>query len=189
MAAADVATYAASAAPRAWLEEAGYAVWAIDHSKDWSRELALSRPDVLVFDASERSAEVAGSADEFWEPPEDVPVVVLTRSRGAPLRLDGLPGRAYDYLEKPLDRTRLLMTLRNAVERRQLELRLSHFERSRKSGLVLGDVFPPRLRLDELERIAIESALEHTRGNLSAVGRQLGIGRTTLYRKIKKYGL
>ncbi len=43
--------------------------------------------------------------------------------------------------------------------------------------------------LDEIERDAIERAIERTGGNLSEVVRQLGIGRTTLYRKIKRYGL
>ncbi|MDG2303198.1 MAG: sigma-54 dependent transcriptional regulator [Candidatus Binatia bacterium] len=47
----------------------------------------------------------------------------------------------------------------------------------------------PLMRLDELERLAIENALKHTNGNVSAVVRHLGIGRTTLYRKLKKYGL
>lgn len=43
--------------------------------------------------------------------------------------------------------------------------------------------------LDEVERDAIKRAIERTGGNLSEVVRQLGIGRTTLYRKIKRYGL
>ena len=43
--------------------------------------------------------------------------------------------------------------------------------------------------LEEIERRAIEEALARTNGNLTDVVRQLGIGRTTLYRKLKKYGL
>lgn len=43
------------------------------------------------------------------------------------------------------------------------------------------------MTLDELERWAIEAAMERTGGNLSEVVRQLGIGRTTLYRKLKRY--
>ena len=43
--------------------------------------------------------------------------------------------------------------------------------------------------LEELEREAIESAMESNRGNLSDVARQLGIGRSTLYRKLEQYGL
>jgi len=45
------------------------------------------------------------------------------------------------------------------------------------------------LSLEELEREAITRAMENNRGNLSDVARQLGIGRSTLYRKLEQYGL
>jgi DNA-binding NtrC family response regulator len=40
-----------------------------------------------------------------------------------------------------------------------------------------------------LERSAIEAALQREGHNLSAVARRLGISRSTLYRKLKRYGL
>jgi transcriptional regulator of acetoin/glycerol metabolism len=43
--------------------------------------------------------------------------------------------------------------------------------------------------VDEAERRAIEAAVARTNGNLSEATRQLGIGRTTLYRKLRKYGI
>ncbi|MFO0611632.1 MAG: sigma-54 dependent transcriptional regulator [Polyangiaceae bacterium] len=43
--------------------------------------------------------------------------------------------------------------------------------------------------LEELERQALETALEKTRGNVTEAVRILGIGRTTAYRLIKKYGM
>jgi len=53
---------------------------------------------------------------------------------------------------------------------------------------------PPRkppgvIRLDELERRAIIDALQFTAGDRSRTAELLGIGRTTLYRKIKRYKL
>ncbi len=45
------------------------------------------------------------------------------------------------------------------------------------------------LNLEELEREAIIRAMENNKGNLSDVARQLGIGRSTLYRKLEQYGL
>jgi len=45
------------------------------------------------------------------------------------------------------------------------------------------------LPLTEVERIAIQRALELTDGNISETARRLGVGRTTLYRKIDEYGL
>ncbi|MEZ4687043.1 MAG: sigma-54 dependent transcriptional regulator [Bacteroidia bacterium] len=46
-----------------------------------------------------------------------------------------------------------------------------------------------RLSLEEMERKTIEEAIKQHEGNLSAAAKTLGLGRTTLYRKIAKYGL
>ncbi|WP_430883629.1 sigma-54-dependent Fis family transcriptional regulator [Fusibacter sp. JL216-2] len=43
--------------------------------------------------------------------------------------------------------------------------------------------------LAELEREAIQLAIAYSKGNLVKAAKSLGIGRTTLYRKIEKYGL
>ncbi len=43
-------------------------------------------------------------------------------------------------------------------------------------------------RLDELEKETIRFALTHYRGQMSEIARRLGIGRSTLYRKMKEYG-
>jgi two-component system, NtrC family, response regulator HydG len=44
-------------------------------------------------------------------------------------------------------------------------------------------------KLDEMERKAIIAAIERHRGNMSQVAKELGLGRTTLYRKMEKYGI
>ncbi|MDQ7007306.1 MAG: sigma-54 dependent transcriptional regulator [Acidobacteriota bacterium] len=43
--------------------------------------------------------------------------------------------------------------------------------------------------LEEVERQHVRRAVEACRGNLSQAARRLGIGRTTLYRKLKRFGL
>ncbi len=48
-----------------------------------------------------------------------------------------------------------------------------------------GNVRP----LDELERETIRFAIAHYRGQMSEVARRLGIGRSTLYRKLEGLGL
>ena len=54
-----------------------------------------------------------------------------------------------------------------------------------------GDAPPKRpiLPLSELERRAILDALEYTKGDRAVAANLLGIGRTTLYRKLKEYHL
>jgi two-component system response regulator HydG len=45
------------------------------------------------------------------------------------------------------------------------------------------------LPLADVERSAIKRALERTNGDRAITARLLGIGRTTLYRKLKEYRL
>ncbi len=47
----------------------------------------------------------------------------------------------------------------------------------------------PITNLTEIERKAISEAIRKNKGNMSKAARELGLGRTTLYRKIEKYGL
>jgi transcriptional regulator of acetoin/glycerol metabolism len=45
------------------------------------------------------------------------------------------------------------------------------------------------LNLDELEKRAIQRALGQFQGNLTKAAQALGLGRTTLYRKMARHGL
>jgi two-component system response regulator HydG len=45
------------------------------------------------------------------------------------------------------------------------------------------------ITLEAAERLQIVRALEACNGNRSMAAQRLGIGRTTLYRKLKEYGL
>jgi DNA-binding NtrC family response regulator len=56
---------------------------------------------------------------------------------------------------------------------------------SRKANLEKKEA----LSLDDMERKAILVALQKYQGNMSQVARELGVGRTTLYRKMLKYGI
>lgn len=81
--------------------------------------------------------------------------------------------------------------LKHAMERAIIvsdagELTLDNFlmrSRGRPSGKVQA------LNLETLERDAIEKAIHQCEGNLTQVAKVLGLGRTTLYRKMERYGL
>jgi DNA-binding NtrC family response regulator len=45
------------------------------------------------------------------------------------------------------------------------------------------------LNLDEMEKKTIIAAIQKYQGNMSKVAKELGVGRTTLYRKLTRYGL
>lgn len=50
-------------------------------------------------------------------------------------------------------------------------------------------VSAPDYNLEEVEKAAIKNAISKHEGNISKAAKELGLGRTTLYRKMNKYGL
>ena len=80
--------------------------------------------------------------------------------------------------------------LQHAIERAIImsdgsKLRKQDFLLSRKETKEKKEV----MNLEEMERKAIASAIQKYAGNMTKVAKELGLGRTTLYRKISKYGL
>jgi transcriptional regulator of acetoin/glycerol metabolism len=57
------------------------------------------------------------------------------------------------------------------------------------TGYTNQAVSSPVIPLMELERRAIINALDYTKGDRAVAAHLLGIGRTTLYRKLKEYQL
>ncbi len=51
------------------------------------------------------------------------------------------------------------------------------------------NIHTPDLNLEEVEKEAIQRAIIKNGGNISKAAKELGLGRTTLYRKMDKYGL
>ena len=48
---------------------------------------------------------------------------------------------------------------------------------------------PETLNLNDLEKAALEKALQMTGGSIPAAAQMLGVGKTTAYRKVKQYGI
>ena len=80
--------------------------------------------------------------------------------------------------------------LQHAVERAVI---MSDGHRLGSSDFLLEDkkvnLPPSTLNLDEMEKVAIEKAITKNQGNISKAAKELGLGRTTIYRKLDKYGI
>lgn len=55
-------------------------------------------------------------------------------------------------------------------------------------GVVAQNMVLMGKTLSQIEKLAIESAMTRLEGNITATCRELGIGRTTIYRKLRQYG-
>jgi DNA-binding NtrC family response regulator len=92
--------------------------------------------------------------------------------------VQALRAGAWDYLTKPVDADTLVQCVGQAIR-----------DQANNGTNRSTSELSTSMTLDELERHAIEAALKRTSGNVTQAMKQLGIGRTTLYRKLKRYGL
>jgi DNA-binding NtrC family response regulator len=75
------------------------------------------------------------------------------------------------------------------VGQREVQREIVRIEMRDPNAIKLLDENGDVHRLEWLEEKAIRFALSHYRGQMSEMARKLGIGRSTLYRKMKEYGL
>ena len=73
--------------------------------------------------------------------------------------------------------------------RTERDLQMSGVPALPASGVLAGASPQAILPLAEVEKRAILDAMEYTKGDRTLAASMLGIGRTTLYRKLKEYGL
>ncbi len=128
--------------------------------------------------------------------PEDFPqIVASTDPQSARARIVGATLSAVDQSSAMTDGDQQHAGMRDtaaASDIRNLPPSAHHPATRRVSqyGMVsMFDEFGEIRRFEELEEDTIRFAIDHYRGRMSEVARRLGIGRSTLYRKLKDYGI
>ncbi len=178
-----------------WLGGAGYQL--AEHANG-STLLQDAPPAVACIDLELRS--LAETLKYLQTRDPDLPVIILSAQRELEAAISTMPGGAYDFVARPLDRTVLLGAVARAAERRILSNNVRRLERElaktradldQPSAEVGGNPDPLAdvLDLRELERRAISRALKRAGGSMTRAAKLLGIGRATIYRKLAAYGL
>lgn len=123
------------------------------------------------------------------------PVIALLKYSNMPFIESLLRSGVIDYLTIPCPTERMQTTIRNALALHHLRQNMDHLLRTnhvshqarsalRQISLTHEDGTFKKLR--ELENEIIFQALEMQNGCLARTAKKLGIGRTTLYRKLKE---
>jgi DNA-binding NtrC family response regulator len=110
-----------------------------------------------------------------------VAVVVITADGSLNRAVEAMREGALDFLVKPFNADRLLITLGNVLERRRLNSMLESL--SSHAGGENGDG-PQVLPLHVTERNAIEQAIRACDGNVVRAAALLEISASTIYRKL-----
>ncbi len=92
------------------------------------RLLARAQPALVLLDVKLPDGEGLALLDELARGRRGVPVVVMTAHGSVQLAVEAMRRGAVDFLVKPFDDTRLVTTVRNALEKSDLERKLRSYE-------------------------------------------------------------
>jgi len=76
--------------------------------------------DVVLCDIKMQEMDGMEVLEKMLEQPRDVPVIMISGHGDIEIAVEAIKKGAFDFLEKPLDLNRLLITIRNALERSDL---------------------------------------------------------------------
>jgi len=141
---------------KGWLEAAGYVTWSFTEGQSFLRGrpeqaaaicLDLGLGDVSGFEVLKALRRVDA----------DVPTVAIAASGDAASAVNALRNGAYDYLLKPLDNDRLVLSIHRAVERWELGRSLDHLRqelaRRGRYDQLIGQSAPMEELSRQVERV------------------------------------
>jgi DNA-binding NtrC family response regulator len=103
--------------------------------------------------------------------------------------LSGIEQGAVDFILKPWPQERLLATVRMALALRRTREEVKRLKTQQLPLPHSSNTHLDTTNLFELERRIIERALQRNNGNVKRTATELGLTRTSLYRRLDKYGL
>lgn len=99
-----------------WLEIGGFEISCLSGGESCMQALTEDVPSVILLDVNMPGTDGMEVLRQIREHNPLIPVVMLTANDGVESVVRAMKLGAYDYLTKPLDRTKLLTTVKNAAE-------------------------------------------------------------------------
>ena len=118
----------------------------------------------------------------------DTPFILITAYGDVPSAVEAMKLGAADYMTKPVNPEALLKLIEKWLETSRSGGRTAQADQPFGYAAATGDIgIPPGTSLEELERAAVERALEEHHGNRTHAAKTLGISVRTLQRKLKAW--
>ncbi len=102
------------------LELEGYEVDLAENGKEGVEKYAETKYDLVLTDIKMPEMDGLEVLSLIMEKNSDVPVVMISGHGNIDTAVDAIKKGAYDFIEKPLDLNRLLITVKNAIEKKDL---------------------------------------------------------------------
>ncbi len=137
------------------LEGEGYEVETFDSAESFWPRLDGGPIDVILLDVRMPGQDGLAALEKLRERRTDVPVIMISGHASVEEAVRAMSSGAVDFLEKPLGRERVLVTVSNAVERRALSARVRALEAEEGAkDEMLGESAPMRQVRSQIAKVA-----------------------------------
>ncbi len=140
-----------------WVQIAGFDSSAFSDGDSCLQALTEDLPMVILLDINMPGMDGMEVLERIHSHNPLVPVIMLTADDAVESVVRAMKMGAWDYLTKPLDRTKLLTTLNNAEERFRLQSRVAQLEREvsgRGYAGIVGNSAPMQNIFRQLDRLS-----------------------------------
>jgi DNA-binding NtrC family response regulator len=117
------------------LKQEGYAVVEAENGMQAVKLFRKSPPDAVLLDLHMPHMSGVDAMHELRKIGPDVPIIILTAHGDIPTAVEAIKTGVYDFMVKPPDFDRLVITLRRAIETRRLEKEVERAQTALKSSL------------------------------------------------------
>jgi len=140
-----------------FLERAGHEVVVYHDGESFLAALGAMMPDAICLDLSMPGIGGFETLELIKERQSQLPVIILTADHTVDSVVGAMQRGAYDYIVKPIDRTKLITTVGNAVEHYRMSMRLRQLEREVEGEgyrNIVGESPPMKELYRQMDRVA-----------------------------------
>lgn len=156
------------------LTDKGYDVMPVENGREAVEALLSFQPDVILLDQQMPVMTGVEALEEIKQIAPNQVVLFVTAFGSISLAVDAVKKGAYDFIEKPFDNDKLLLTVGRAVEHSRMKGEISNLKKSlgEKKNAVIGDNTGLKQVMTQVRRVAETNATVLIHGE-SGTGKEL----------------
>lgn len=156
------------------LMDEGYEVMPVENGREAVEALLSFQPDVILLDQQMPVMTGVEALEEIKQIAPNQVVLFVTAFGSISLAVDAVKKGAYDFIEKPFDNDKLLLTVGRAIEHSRMKGEISNLKKSlgEKKSAVIGDNTGLKQVMTQVRRVAETNATVLIHGE-SGTGKEL----------------